>query len=96
MTVKVNALLLPVTSHDAFQTFQGVFTSVKAGLQCAERPVLRGVHVPLSAAQIEKNPIPAALAMQQHATELSGTYCKPGITVAVRLSNRSVFPTLHK
>ena len=34
--------------------------------------------MPLSAAQIEKNPIPAALAARQCAAELSGTYCKQG------------------
>ena len=36
--------------------------------------------MPLSAAQIEKNPIPAALAARQRAAELSGTYCKPGLS----------------
>ena len=48
-----------------------------------ERPVLRGVDVPLSAAQIEKNPIPVASAMRQCAAELSGTYCKSGFSVCL-------------
>ena len=50
-----------------------------------ERPVLRGFDVPLSAAQIEKNPIPAALAARQRAAELSGTYVSQSLTLAVRL-----------
>ena len=32
--------------------------------------------MPLNAAEIEKNPIPAALAVRQRAAELSGQYCK--------------------